>query len=91
MGASKHCTKFPSLYSCFLYLRETFDGLKSLGSALVGGGHGEAASIGEHVDRTVEIRDNVYQSWEATEQQLLQGHQLFILSLIHISEPTRPY
>ena len=35
---------------------ETFEGLKALGSSLVSEGHGEAATIGDQVDKTVEIR-----------------------------------
>ena len=46
------------------------EALQAVGSNRVIGGHGEAASSGEHIKRTVELRD-VSQSWEDTDQQLL--------------------
>ena len=46
------------------------EALQAVGSNRVIGGHGEAASIGEQIERTVELRD-VSQSWEDTDQQLL--------------------
>ena len=60
------------------------EALQAVGSTLVTGGHGEAASIGEHIERTVEMRDNVSQSLEATEQKLLQGHQFYTFKQVNL-------
>ena len=58
MEESKTCTHdiFMLIQINSTLFSETFDGLKSLGSSLVAEGHGEAATIGEQVDKTVEIR-----------------------------------
>ena len=47
---------FQLIQIIYFLFSETFEGLKSLGSSLVAEGHGEAATIGEQVDKTVEIR-----------------------------------
>ena len=38
------------------------EALQAVGSTLVTGGHVEAANIGEHIERTVEMRDNLSQA-----------------------------
>ena len=60
------------------------EGLQAMGSILVTGGQVEATIIGEHIERTVEMRDNVSQSLEATEQKLLQGHQFYTFKQVNL-------
>merc|ERR1719228_1695946 len=64
--------------------KETFTRLESLASSLICDQPGDKESVEEHLARTREVRDNVSQSWADTEQQLLQGHQLFIFKQANI-------
>ena len=55
MAESKTKTYRPDVVIELSLFSETFEGLKALGSSLVAEGHGEAATIGDQVDKTVEI------------------------------------
>ena len=59
MAESKTKTYRPDVVIELSLFSETFEGLKALGSSLVAEGHGEAATIGDQVDKTVEIRSSL--------------------------------
>merc|ERR1719347_742959 len=64
--------------------KETFDKLQQFGEHLIAEKHYEGPAIESTIENTKEILDNVEQSWDATKQQLNQGHQLFIIKQMNI-------
>jgi len=64
--------------------RDMFEKLKSFGEHLIAEKHMEAENIEVEIEKTLEIRENVEQSWEDTKHQIQQGHQLFTLKQQHI-------